>query len=80
MNQDLIKILCCPETKQKVEYADRDVIREINRKIAAKQLKNRGGALLTEKIEAGLVREDKKYLYPIKSDIPIMLINEAIEL
>jgi len=80
MNQDLVKILCCPETKQKVEYAEKDVIRELNRKITAKQLKNRGGSLLTEKIDDGLIREDKKYLYPIKNDIPIMLINEAIEL
>jgi len=80
MNQDLIKILCCPETKQKVEYADKELIREINKKISAKQQKNRGGVLLTEQIHDGLIREDKKYLYPIKSDIPIMLINEAIEL
>jgi len=80
MNRDLVKILCCPETKQKVDYADKEIIREINRKIAAKQLKNREGVLLTERIDDGLIREDKKYLYPIKSDIPIMLINEAIEL
>ena len=80
MNQDLIKILCCPETKQKVEFADKEIIREINKKISAKQLRNREGVLLTNRIDDGLVREDKKYLYPIKSDIPIMLINEAIEL
>jgi uncharacterized protein YbaR (Trm112 family) len=80
MNRDLVKILCCPETKQNVEFADKETIRELNRKIAAKQLKNRGGVLLTERIEDGLIREDKKYIYPIKSDIPIMLINEAIEL
>jgi uncharacterized protein YbaR (Trm112 family) len=80
MNQDLVKILCCPETKQKVEFADKDIIRDLNKKIGAKQLKNRGGLLVSERIEDGLIREDKKYIYPIKSDIPIMLINEAIEL
>jgi len=63
-----------------VDFADKDLVREINRKITARQLKNRQGVLLTEKIENGLIREDKKYLYPIRSDIPIMLINEAIEL
>jgi uncharacterized protein YbaR (Trm112 family) len=80
MNQDLVKILCCPETKQSVDFADKEIIREINKKIAAKQQRNREGVLLTERIDGGLIREDKKYLYPIKSDIPIMLINEAIEL
>jgi len=79
MNQDLVKILCCPETKQKVEYADKELVREINKRIMAKKQRNRGGVLLTEQIHDGLIREDKKYLYPIKSDIPIMLINEAIE-
>jgi uncharacterized protein YbaR (Trm112 family) len=80
MNRDLVNILCCPETKQNVDFADKDLIREINRKITARQIKNRQGVILTEKIEDGLIREDKRYLYPIKSDIPIMLINEAIEL
>jgi len=80
MNRDLVKILCCPETKQKVDFADKDIIRDLNKKVAAKQLKNRGGLLVGEKMDEGLVREDKKYLYPIRNDIPIMLINEAIEL
>jgi uncharacterized protein YbaR (Trm112 family) len=80
MNQDLIKILCCPETKQKVEYAQKDLIRDLNKKITARQLRNRGGVLISIKMEDGLIREDKKYLYPIKNDIPIMLIDEAIEL
>jgi len=80
MNHDLVKILCCPETKQQVDFADKEIIRDLNKKIASKQLKNRGGALVLEKIDDGLVREDRQYLYPIRSDIPVMLINEAIEL
>ena len=80
MNQDLVKILCCPETKQKVEFVEKDMIRDLNKKIAAKSLKNRGGLLVSDKIDDGLIREDKKYVYPVRNDIPIMLINEAIEL
>jgi len=80
MNQDLVKILCCPETKQKVEFVEKDIIRDLNKKIAAKSLKNRGGLLVSDKMDDGLIREDKKYVYPVRNDIPIMLINEAIEL
>ena len=80
MNQDLIEILCCPETKQPVEYAENEVVRKINGKIAARQQKNRAGTLLTERIDGALIRKDKKFIYPIKSNIPIMLIDEAIEL
>ena len=78
VSKELLDILCCPETKQDVALADADVIAEINRKIESGTLKNRGGEVIKEKIDLGLVREDKKFLYPIREDIPIMLIDEAI--
>ena len=42
--------------------------------------KTRGGAAVSEEVTEGLVREDGKYLYPVRDDIPIMLIDEAIPL
>ena len=41
---------------------------------------NRGGELVTEPVREGLVREDGLFLYPVRDDIPIMLIDEAIPL
>ncbi len=35
---------------------------------------------MADPIDEGLVREDAKILYPVREDIPIMLIDEAIEL
>ncbi len=35
---------------------------------------------VVEKIDGGLIRADKKFLYPIRHEIPIMLIDEAIPL
>jgi uncharacterized protein YbaR (Trm112 family) len=78
VDKELLDILCCPETKQDVTLVEGDVIKIINAKIKEGLLKNRGGELIKEEIDAGLVREDKKYLYPIREDIPIMLIDEAI--
>ncbi len=43
-------------------------------------LVNRGGESVQEPIDGGLVREDGRILYPIRDDIPVMLIDEAIEL
>ena len=51
---------------------------KINTKIAAGGLKNRAGEEIKEKIDSGLIREDKQYVYPIRQDIPIMLVDEAI--
>ncbi|MFH0984748.1 MAG: Trm112 family protein [Candidatus Omnitrophota bacterium] len=78
LSSDLISILCCPETKQELAVADASLVEKINQKIARGELKNRGGAAITQKIEGGLVRADKKYLYAIRQDIPLMLIDEAI--
>ena len=76
--KDLLDILCCPETKQDLVLIEGETIDKINQKIQAGTIKNRGGEFLKEKIDSGLLREDRKYIYPIREDIPIMLIDEAI--
>lgn len=80
LDPELLKIMCCPETHQPIAHAAPSLIEELNRRIAAGQLKNHGGQPVTEKIDGGLVREDGKFLYPIRGNIPIMLIDEAIPL
>lgn len=80
LDAELIEILACPETKQPVHLAEPDRVERVNRAIAAGTLKNREGEAVTEPIEAGLVREDGQYLYPVRDDIPVMLIGEGIEL
>jgi len=78
VDKELLSILCCPETKQDVSLAADDVIKKINAAITAAKATTRGGAAIKDPIEAGLLRADGKYLYPIREDIPIMLIDEAI--
>lgn len=80
IDQQLLDILACPETKEPVSLADETLIAKINAAIEAGTLQNRAGEAIKEKIDGGLVREDKKYLYPIRDDIPIMLIDEGIPL
>jgi uncharacterized protein YbaR (Trm112 family) len=41
---------------------------------------NRGGQLMSEAVSEGLVREDGAILYPVRDDIPVMLIDEGIPL
>ncbi len=74
----LLDILCCPETHQDISLVDDAVVKKINSAIKAGSLKNRGGETIKEPIDNGLLREDRQYLYPIREDIPIMLIDEAI--
>ncbi len=78
VSKELLDILCCPETKQDVEYTEGEIIDKINDEIKKGNLKNRGGETIKETIDAGLLREDNLYIYPIREDIPIMLIDEGI--
>jgi uncharacterized protein YbaR (Trm112 family) len=77
---DLLEILVCPETQQPVAIASDDVIARLNEKIRAGSLRNRGGSTVADEIQEGLLREDGKILYIVDDSIPVMLIEESIEL
>jgi uncharacterized protein YbaR (Trm112 family) len=80
VDSSLVAILACPETHQPVHVADEPTVSKVNAAIATGSLKNRDGALVSERIETGLVREDGTVLYPVREGIPVMLIGEAIGL
>lgn len=80
ISPELLEILVCPETKQPIAVAGEDVLARINSEIDAGRLRNRGGEPVSQRISEGLVREDGKILYPISDGIPVMLIEESIEL
>jgi uncharacterized protein YbaR (Trm112 family) len=80
IDAELLKILCCPETHQELRTAEPELVQKLNGQIQAGTLKNRAGQPIKEKIDDGLVRTDGKYLYPVRRNIPVMLVDEAIPL
>ncbi len=80
IDPELLKILCCPETHQDLHLAEPALISRVNSQIASGHLGNRAGQPVTEPIDEGLVRADGKFLYPVRRNIPIILIDEAIPL
>jgi uncharacterized protein YbaR (Trm112 family) len=77
---ELLKILCCPETRQAVAPIDSKLLTELNKRIAAGSVRNRAGRVAKEQITDGLLRADGKILYPIRHGIPVMLLDEGIVL
>jgi uncharacterized protein YbaR (Trm112 family) len=80
VDQELLDILVCPETKQPVRLADEALLSRVNEAIASGSMKTRGGQPVSEAVSEGLVREDGKILYPVRDDIPVMLIDESLPL
>jgi uncharacterized protein YbaR (Trm112 family) len=77
---DLVEILICPETKQGVRLMDAAALGKLNERIASGTLRNRGGAEVKTALSEALVREDGRIAYPVDDGIPVMLVDESIEL
>jgi len=80
LDQELLEILACPETKEAVKLGDAALVARVNDRIARGEQKNRAGQVVREPVEALLVRADAKVAYAVRDSIPIMLVDEALPL
>ncbi len=81
IDKELLDIIACPETKQDLVLAEPGLIERINLLIEKGEVMNRSKQKVSEKIDGGLIQKvDRKYLYPIRDHIPILLIDESIPL
>ena len=78
LSDELLKSLCCPETRQNLTPADPELIARLNKSIAAGTLKSRGGRTVSQPIDDGFLRADGQWVYPIRNKIPILLIDQAL--
>ena len=79
LDQELLDILVCPETKEPVGVATAGVLERVNAAVAKGRATTRGGEPVADPVAEGLLREDGRILYPIREGIPIMLIDESID-
>ena len=78
IDKELLQILMCPESRQPLAEASDELLQRINARIAAGGAANVGGQPVTVALEAGLVREDGRVLYPIRDSIPVLLVDEGL--
>ena len=62
---DLLDILRCPVTRQRLTPADPDQLARLN-------------ALVADPLEAALVRADGTAAYPVRDGIPVLLAEESV--
>ncbi|MBL8862227.1 MAG: hypothetical protein JNK02_09460 [Planctomycetes bacterium] len=78
IDRDLLEMLACPDTRQRLSEAGADVLERLNARVRAGAVKNVGGKLVEAELEAGLVRQDGQIVYPIREGIPVLLVDEGI--
>lgn len=78
MNPDLLKIICCPVTKQNLSFASQEQLDALNLRISQGTCLNFAGKVISDKIHSALIREDGKNLFPIRDGIPVLLMDESI--
>jgi uncharacterized protein YbaR (Trm112 family) len=78
IDRDLLEMLACPDTRQRLAEAGADVLARVNARVKAGSAKNVGGKPVSEELDAGLVRQDGKIVYPIRAGIPVLLVDEGI--
>ena len=80
IDKEWVAIYRCPETLQTVSIADSSLIQRLNDAVIRGSLQTKGNKPVSTQLEGGLIREDQQILYPIREDIPDMLIENGIPL
>lgn len=80
MNEELLPIICCPQSRQPLSLLDGDGLVRLNRRIAQGEIRNAAGETVTLPLEKALVREDGRIAYPVRDSIPLLVVEEGIPL
>jgi uncharacterized protein len=72
--------LVCPETHQPLAAVDAAVIGRLNDAIARGAICFTGGAPVEQRLDGGLIRQDRQVLYPVIQGVPHLTMDQAIAL
>jgi uncharacterized protein YbaR (Trm112 family) len=76
----LLALLVCPQTHQDLTLAGPAEIARLNEAIQRGQFRNAGGQMVDQPVDGALIRADRAIAYPVRDDIPIMLVAEGLPL
>lgn len=76
----LVAVLRCPETGQRLEIAQKTLVQQVNAEIRSGRLRDHQDQKIDREIGDGLVTGDGARLYPIRDEIPTLIVDESIPL
>jgi uncharacterized protein YbaR (Trm112 family) len=75
---ELLALLVCPETHQDLTLASAGEMAILNEAIRSGTVRTTAGKEVVGVLEGALIRLDRALAYPIRDDIPVMLVPEAL--
>ncbi|MBI4567971.1 MAG: Trm112 family protein [Planctomycetes bacterium] len=78
--EDLLEFVVCPENHKALSLAPPELLARVNAAIEAGKARTQAGETVSERIEAGFLREDGAVLYPVRDAIPNFHIPERLEM
>lgn len=78
VDEKILELICCPETQQELSLLGADALRKLNDLQASGGLMFRNGQTVEYALSGALLRADRQVIYPVREDIPVLLIEEGI--
>tara|TARA_Y100000589_G_C27093661_1_gene605010 strand:- start:99 stop:383 length:285 start_codon:yes stop_codon:yes gene_type:complete len=78
IDEDLLAIICCPETHQDLSTISVEQLGILNEAQNEGTLFHRSGNSVNYNLSGGLMTQDRTVVYPIREGIPVLLSEEAI--
>ena len=75
-----LSLLRCPRTGAELRIAEPEELAAINDSLVKGELENVAGRKLEQTMEGALVSACGRWLYPVHEGIPVLLVEEALEL
>jgi uncharacterized protein YbaR (Trm112 family) len=80
LDPELLAYLVCPETHQDIAEADAAELGRLNQAIRDGKLRTVAGQPVQEAIDGALIRADGLVAYPVRDEIPVLLVAEGLDL
>ena len=76
----LLSMLVCPETHQDLVEANAAEIAILNEAISAGRMRTVAANQVSDPVDGALIRADRAVAYPIRDEIPVMLVAEGLDI
>jgi uncharacterized protein YbaR (Trm112 family) len=80
LHPEVLALLVCPETHQDLIEASPTEVAALNELIRARKMRTASGKEVQEPVDGALIRIDRAIAYPVREDIPVMLVAEGLNI